>query len=246
MEWYLEPWFWFLMIIAVMFIAVAVQSKFKKTFKIYGATPNSSGKSGAQIAQELLTKNGIDYVKVVSGNKKLGDNFNPTNKTITLSPEVYGSASIAAEAIAAHEVGHAVQWHKSYVGIKVRDFFMPVAKAGSVVAGSTINIAFMIIFFGSLFFGSIPVFSVWMLAIGAVGLAAVALFQIVTLPVEFNASARASKILANNGYTGTENQDANGIKKMLNTAAMTYVVAVMQSLVQIMYLLALIMTMRRN
>lgn len=235
-----QTWIFFLALLGVMILAGVVQANFKKKFKTYGATPNSSGKSGAQIAQEILSKNGITDVKVVQGTKPLGDNFNPTNKTITLSPEVYGSASVAAEAVAAHEVGHAIQWHTSYVGIKVRDFFLPLAQAGGAIAGTAMNIGFIIMFM-SLLFGFYSNIFLWIILVSAIGMGAVALFQLATLPVEFNASKRASVALTEGGYGGVDNQDSSGVKTMLNAAAMTYVVAAISTIVQVLYMVSILL-----
>jgi len=253
MEWYLEPWFWFLMLIVVMIIAGVIQSKFKGTFNKTGAMPNSSGKSGGQIAREILQKNGIDYVQVVAGSQRLGDNFNPMKKVITLSPEVYDSASIAAEAVAAHEVGHAIQWHNSYFAVKIRNFFLPIAQIGGSLSGVLLNVGFMVLFFGSIFVVDTTtnlmddptmIAGMWMLIIAAAGLGAVALFQLITLPVEFNASARAKKQLVDGDYINSS--EKNAVASTLNAAAMTYVVAVVQTLAYIVYILSIVLASRRG
>lgn len=216
------------------FLMVSVQMLFTSKIKRYSAITSNSGKTGAQIAMSILDKNGISNVQIVKGKRTLGDNFNPTNNTITLSPGVYDSTSVAAVAIAAHEVGHAIQWSNNWIGIKIRNIFLIPAQIGSQLGWTS----FMIGMFASLFSYSVSDFSFYLMFIGVVLIVAIALFQLVTLPVEFDASRRALKELSATGALDKKSSEYSGSKSVLTAAAMTYVVGLITTLLTLFRLIA--------
>ena len=227
--WGFDPTYILVLIGAV--ICLVASARVKSTYNKYASYRSMSGMTGAQAAERILHSAGIYDVSVqhVSGN--LTDHYNPSNKTLNLSDSVYGSTSVAAVGVAAHECGHAVQHNTDYVPLKVRSAIVPVANLGSQL-------------FWPLFLIGL-IFSLPMLVKAGIWLFVLALaFQVVTLPVEFDASRRALKMLGADGMI-TETQH-NGVKKVLWAAAMTYVAAVIGSLLQLLRLLVLSGAFRRN
>ena len=203
-----------------------VQYRFKSKFKKYSEIAISSGLSGAEIAKKMLTDHGIYDVEIISVDGQLTDHYNPDNRTVNLSPDVYAGRSIAAAAVAAHECGHAVQHAKAYGWLQFRSAMVPMVGVASNLIQWTLMIGFML-----LLFGGIP----WVLMIGIGALAIVTFFSFVTLPVEFDASRRALAWLQTNKgimQTSVENDQA---KDALWWAAMTYVVAALSSLATLVY-----------
>ena len=203
-----------------------VQYRFKSKFKKYSEIAISSGLSGEEIAKKMLTDHGIYDVEIISVDGQLTDHYNPDNRTVNLSPDVYAGRSIAAAAVAAHECGHAVQHAKAYGWLQFRSAMVPMVGVASNLIQWTLMIGFML-----LLFGGIP----WVLMIGVGALAIVTFFSFVTLPVEFDASRRALAWLQTNKgimQTSVENDQA---KDALWWAAMTYVVAALSSLATLVY-----------
>ena len=219
----------FIILILVVFaLSMVAQSRVQNVFRRYADTPAASGKTGSQIAGELLRAKGT-AARVESVHGHLTDHYNPRTHIVSLSAEVANGASVSAAAIAAHEVAHVLQYEEDYLPIKLRGAILPVAQIGSQ-AGP-------ILVFVGLIFSLTPV-----LALVGVGLYTFAvLFQVATLPVEFNASRRAMKLLADGGYISREQEPQ--AKKMLSAAASTYVLAALASFVT---LLRLIMLSRRR
>jgi hypothetical protein len=218
------------MLLIFIVIAIAsfwVQSKFKSKFRHYSETPLTSGLSGRDIAEKMLHDNGIYDVKILSSEGSLSDHYNPANKTVNLSPEVYSGRSIAAAAVAAHECGHAVQHAKLYSWLQFRSAMVPVVN----IASNLLQYVFMlgIIMLAS---GVGPV--LLMVAFGA--MIVVTLFSVVTLPVEFDASNRAMAWLQSNRGIMQTTVEHGQAKDALWWAAMTYVVAALGSVVQLLYL----------
>lgn len=213
----------FIMIPVIIFSFIC-QIKVKSNFKKFSAVRNSRGMTGADAAYRLLQLNGITDVKIkrIAGN--LTDHYNPKTKEICLSESVFNSASIAAVGVACHEAGHACQHAVGYFPLKIRSAVIPVTKFGS-----TLGIPLVLL---GLFFSFEP-----LIYIGIILYSAVAVFQLVTLPVEFNASKRALQVIdANNFLIGEE---YNGAKKVLTAAALTYVAALASSLATLLRLLLL-------
>lgn len=181
----------------------------------------SSGMTGAQTAQRILDIYGIQNVRIESINSFLGDHYDSRQKVLRLSPKVYNGRSLAALGIAAHEVGHAIQDAKNYGPLVVRNGLVPLASTGSTLS--------MILIMAGLF---IQAFS-WLAIAGVALFGTVVLFQIVNLPVEFNASSRARAILVDHGIVSPMEDKTVG--KVLNAAAMTYVAATLTALAQFLY-----------
>ena len=214
----------YVLIILAFLISALVSAKMNATFSKYSKVRSYCGMTGAQAAQRILSSAGIYDVRIEHVSGKLTDHYDPSNKVLRLSDAVYGNTSIAAIGVAAHECGHAVQHARNYVPLSVRSAIVPVANFGSQLSWP--------LFFAGLIFSFRP-----LLMIGILLFCAALLFQIVTLPVEFNASARALRMLDETGIMGR--QEIRGTKKVLRAAAMTYVAAVIGSLLQLLRLLIL-------
>lgn len=216
-------WTYVVLIPGIIF-ALYAQSKVKMTFPRYSRVASSSGLTGAEVAERLLRRNGINDVRVERIQHTLGDHYDPRGKVLRLSPEVYGSNSLAALGVAAHETGHAIQHQVGYVPLQLRASLVPVAQLGS-------SIAFPLVLIGILFSQD------FLLPIGIIAFAGVVLFQLVTLPVEFNASNRAIALLQGQGIvSGTE---AGHAKKVLDAAALTYLAGALTAVLSLVRLLLL-------
>lgn len=221
----------YVLIILAFLISALVSVKMNATFSKYSKVRSYCGMTGAQAAQRILSSAGIYDVRIEHVSGKLTDHYDPSNKVLRLSDAVYGNTSIAAIGVAAHECGHAVQHARNYVPLSVRSAIVPVANFGSQLSWP--------LFLAGLIFSFRP-----LLMIGILLFCAALLFQIVTLPVEFNASARALRMLDETGIMGK--QEIRGTKKVLRVAAMTYVAAVIGSLLQLLRLLILSGAFRRR
>lgn len=221
----------YVLIILAFLISALVSAKMNATFSKYSKVRSYCGMTGAQAAHRILSSAGIYDVRIEHVSGKLTDHYDPSNKVLRLSDAVYGNTSIAAIGVAAHECGHAVQHAKNYVPLSVRSAIVPVANFGSQLSWP--------LFLAGLIFSFRP-----LLMIGILLFCAALLFQIVTLPVEFNASARALRMLDETGIMGR--QEIRGTKKVLRAAAMTYVAAVIGSLLQLLRLLILSGAFRRR
>ena len=196
----------------------------KRAFKKYSKVPSARGMTGAEAAAELLRGAGITGVRIVPTHGMLSDHYNPINKTLALSEKVYRTNSIAAIGVATHEAGHAIQHARNYAPLWVRSLLVPTASIGS-------GLGYIVMVLGMLFS------STNMVLVGAVLFSAVLLFQIVTLPVEFNASSRAKALVVEQGII--TQQEREGVDKVLNAAAMTYVAAAISTLLTLVYFLLL-------
>lgn len=221
----------YVLIILAFLISALVSAKMNATFSKYSKVRSYCEMTGAQAAQRILSSAGIYDVRIEHVSGKLTDHYDPSNKVLRLSDAVYGNTSIAAIGVAAHECGHAVQHARNYVPLSVRSAIVPVANFGSQLSWP--------LFLAGLIFSFRP-----LLMIGILLFCAALLFQIVTLPVEFNASARALRMLDETGIMGK--QEIRGTKKVLRAAAMTYVAAVIGSLLQLLRLLILSGAFRRR
>lgn len=211
-----------IMFVSLLFMGIGmlVQYRLKSKFAEYGKVPTSSGMSGKEIAEKMLRDNGIYDVTVTSVDGFLSDHYNPLNKTVNLSPDVYAGANVSAAAVAAHECGHAVQHATAYSMLMLRSRLVPAVKISSTLSQWVIIIGLGMLGFG----GGNPT----VLLVGIVLFAITTLFSVITLPVEFDASARALKWLDNSRITtGSEHTKA---KDALKWAALTYVVAALASI----------------
>ena len=212
-------------------ISMGVSYMLKSKFKKYSQTRLSSNLTGAEIAEKMLTDNGIHDVKVISVRGQLTDHYNPVNKTVNLSEGVYSQRNAAAAAVAAHECGHAVQHAKAYSFLKFRSALVPVLSVTSKYMMWVIMAGFFL-----LQFSAIP------LGIGIVLFAFTTLFSFVTLPVEFDASRRALAWIDEKGVVTS--QEHAMAKDALKWAAMTYVVAALGSLAQLLYFVSVFLGRR--
>lgn len=215
-----------ILLIAVMVLSFVVQQKLQSRFKKYSAIRNSSGMTGAQVAEKMLRDNGIYDVKVVSVPGMLTDHFNPQNKTVNLSEGVYNQNSIAAAAVAAHECGHAVQHAVGYAPLRLRSALVPVVNfANMAVQWVLLAGVLMINIFPSLIWLGIALFAM------------TTLFSVVTLPVEVNASARAVGWLESSGVASYDTKPM--AVDALKWAAYTYVIAAIGSIATLLYYISI-------
>ena len=221
---YFDPTY--LLVIIGALVSLAASARVKSTFSKYSGMRSRSNMTGAQAAQRVLNSAGIYDVRIqhVAGN--LTDHYDPRNKPLNLSDSVYGSASVAAVGVAAHECGHAIQHQQGYSPLNIRSMLVPAANFGSAAA-------WPLIILGMIFGGAGSVFC----QIGIVFFCAAVLFQLVTLPVEFNASSRAVRILGDTGILSE--QELPYTKKVLKAAALTYVAGAAAAILQLLRLLIL-------
>lgn len=216
------------LVVPSLLIALWAQFKVKSTFNKYNQYKTSRGNTAAMVARQILDRNGLQNVAIERVAGSLSDHFDPRKNVIRLSDSVYNSTSVGAIGVAAHEVGHAVQYATKYAPIKIRAALIPVTNIGSTLA---LPIVFLGILMGNDFLSMA----------GIILFSAVVLFQLVTLPVEFNASSRAIKTLDEDMLL--EGDELKGAKKVLSAAALTYVAAL---IVAIANLLRLILLRNRN
>lgn len=213
--------------IGFMIISFAVSSKLKSKFKKYSQIPLTANLTGAQVAEAMLRDHGITDARVVSVEGRLTDHYNPADRTVNLSPDVYHGRSAAAVAVAAHECGHAVQHATAYSMLEFRSAMVPVQNA----SGKILNIVVLLSIFGGALLANLPYAFIGILIVGTYSV--LTLFSVVTLPVEFDASKRALAWIDKRGIvTSTEYDMA---KDALKWAAMTYIVAALASIVTLLY-----------
>lgn len=205
------------------------QFRVKRTFGHYSDVPITHGLTGATIAQRILAVNGIRDVRIEPVQGFLSDHYDPRTKTLRLSPEVYGGHSIAAAGVAAHEVGHAIQHARGYAWLRMRSALVPVMSITSTLAMPLLMIGFLLMATGMLGLGQLA------MQAGAILFAGVVVFQLVTLPVEFDASRRALVAIREGGLVSGPEQE--GAREVLNAAALTYVAAAVSSLLTLIYFL---------
>ena len=222
---------YWILLIGIALISYLVQANLKNKFEKYSKMPLANGMTGRDVAIKMLHDNGIYDVKVTSTPGMLTDHYNPANKTVNLSEGVYGSNSVAAAAVAAHECGHAVQHARAYAPLKMRSALVPVVQLSS-------SIVSWVLLAGILMVQSMP----QILLAGIVLFAATTLFSFITLPVEINASKRALVWMSNAGITNVFNHKA--AESALKSAAYTYVVAALSSLATLIYYVSIYMNRR--
>ena len=226
MFWY--DYYYLILVVPALIIAGIAQINVKKTYNTMARVANKKRLTGAQAAAMVLSHYGINNVRIELGQGKLSDHYDPRSNVIRLSPEVYSGVSIASVGIACHEAGHAAQHAQNYIPIKVRNAILPVANIGSTVG-------FYLAIFGYFLGYGI------LIDIGIILFASVTVFQLVTLPIEFNASRRAISVISER--TMLYEDEVPMAKKVLFAAAMTYVASL---LVSVMSLLRLILRTRNR
>jgi Zn-dependent membrane protease YugP len=220
---YLDPTYVLVLIGAI--LCLLAQAKVKSTYNKYAKVRSRSGMTGAQAAQKILNLSGIYDVQIEHISGQLTDHYDPSAKVLRLSDSVYGSYSVAAIGVAAHECGHAVQHQKGYAPLKLRSALVPAANIGSkagipiILLGALLGMNQVLIQIG-----------IWVFALAV-------LFQIVTLPVEFNASSRALAMLGNYGMM--ERDEVKDCRNVLKAAALTYVAAAASAILQLLRLVLL-------
>jgi len=207
-------------------ISIGASMLVKSTFARYTQVSSRQGITGAQIAQRILQDSDIHDVTIEPISGSLTDHYDPISKTLRLSEDVYGSSSLAACGVAAHEVGHAIQHAQNYAPLKFRSAWVPVASMGGNISIVIIFLAFMLGGIGSTLGGMVAIIGVGLFATTTV-------FTAITLPVEFDASKRALRCLEHGGYLS--NEELGGAKKVLDAAALTYVAAFLSSLLTLLY-----------
>lgn len=220
---YFDPTYILIIIAAI--ISLIAQWRVNSAFSKYSRVASMSGMTGAQAARMILQSNGINDVSVQRISGKLTDHYNPSTKVLNLSESVYGSISVAAIGVAAHECGHAIQHARGYFPLSLRTALVPVANIGSQLSW-----VFIIV-------GAILSFNQTLITIGIIMFSAAVLFQLVTLPVEFNASARALEQLESNGILYRD--EVSQTRKVLSAAALTYVAAAATAILQLLRLIIL-------
>jgi uncharacterized protein len=212
----------------LLIIPIWASSRVKKAYNKYSQVRNSADMTGAEVARKILDDNGLFDVRIEEVKGQLSDHYDPRAKTVRLSSENYHRPSVAGAAVAAHEVGHAIQDAESYSFLNFRSALAPVASLGS-------NASFFFLIAGLIFSISNLVF------VGIIFMAAAVLFQLVTLPVEFNASNRAMEQMVSSGII--RNNEERETKKVLNAAAMTYVAGALVALLELVRFVLMFMNM---
>ena len=224
MFYYYFDWTYILVLIGVV-ICMMASGRVNSVFSRYSRMRSHSGMTGREAAERILRRNGIYDVRVIHIPGNLTDHYNPGNKTLELSDTVYNSSSVAAVGVAAHECGHAVQHSVGYAPLTIRGALVPVANFGSAISWPLILI-------GLLINGQM---SALLINLGILLFSAAVLFQIVTLPVEFNASGRAVKALESSGMLYPD--EISAVKKVLGAAALTYVAGAASMILQLLRLM---------
>ncbi|MGM9924917.1 MAG: zinc metallopeptidase [Bacillus sp. (in: firmicutes)] len=217
--------------IIIMAVPILVQLYLKRTYSKYLAVPASSGLTGAQAARKVLDENGLYNVSVEEVHGQLSDHYDPRDKVVRLSSDNFHGHSIAAISVASHEVGHAIQDQVDYGPLRLRHSLVPIANIGS-------NMSFFVILAGML------LQSANLILLGVILMAAAVAFQVVTLPVEFNASSRARTQMVNLGLI--RNEEESGAGKVLNAAAMTYVAATVIAVLELLRFVLMFLGMRSD
>ena len=219
----LDPWY-FLFILPGFLLSLWAQSKVKGNFAKYSAVRNGAGLTGAQTSRRILDNEGLNAIPIEQVQGSLTDHYDPRTRVLRLSQPVYGSESVSAMAVAAHEAGHAIQQKVGYAPLKFRSAIVPLASIGS-------QLGFLLLILGI-------IIGITGLAWAGVALFALStVFALVTLPVEFDASRRAKQSLKSLGLTGPD--DAAAVDKVLDAAAWTYVAAFLTSALSLLYYMRL-------
>ncbi|MFN2274387.1 MAG: zinc metallopeptidase [Anaerolineales bacterium] len=215
---------YFLFMVPAFILVMLAQWYVNSTFKKWSQVPNYMGLTGQEAARRLINYGGLAGVQIDSVPTRLGDNYDPRDKVLRLSPGVAQGQSIAAIAVAAHEIGHAIQDKNDYAPLRMRAALVPAVNIGS-------SLGFIMIFLGLILGGTLGTQIAWV-GVAAFGLGAV--FALATLPVELNASSRARKLLAETGIIHTE-EERSGVHAVLRAAAFTYVAALAAAVLQLLY-----------
>lgn len=221
---FLPDRYYILLVIPAMLIALLAQMNVKSTFAKYSRVRTLEGLTGAQAARRILDANGLSHIRIEPVQGNLTDHYDPSAKVVRLSQNVYGSATVAAVGVAAHETGHAIQHSVEYVPLQFRNAIIPITNIGSQLSIPMVLLGYVM--------GFQPLVS-----IGILLFSLATVFQLITLPVEFNASQRALKTLDSYGMVNA--QEHTGVKRVLTAAALTYVAALIVSVANLLRLILL-------
>ena len=224
---YFDP-IYFIFVGPALLLSMYASFKVKSAFNKYSKIATASGLTGAQAAGNMLRSEGVTNVEIEPTKGFLSDHYDPRTKTLRLSPDVYSGRSVSSVGVAAHEAGHALQHAGGYAPLKLRSAIVPAASLGSKLAWPLLIIGGIIMYTGS-------VFGLVMVKIGIIFFSVAVGFQLITLPVEFNASKRALNALSSSGMLMEE--EVSGARKVLNAAALTYVAAAATAVLQLLYFL---------
>lgn len=228
---FLPDYYYIILVLPAVILSLIAQAKVKSTYGKMAKVLNGRGITGAVAAQRVLSFYGINGVRIEQVSGQLSDHYDPRGNVIRLSQQVYSSSSVASVGIACHEAGHAAQHAQNYVPIKVRNAILPFANIGSTM-GITLAFIGLILNFGIL------------IDIGIILFACVVLFQLVTLPIEFNASRRAMQVISETGMLDEE--ESRGARKVLTAAAMTYVASLLVAVASLLRLILRFNSRRRR
>lgn len=228
--------YYFILIVPALIFSIWASARVNSTFERYSKTLSSRGVTGREAAEAVLRQNGIHDVRIEQVSGKLTDHYDPRTKVIRLFDSVYNSSSVAAIGVAAHEAGHAAQHNESYVPLTIRNAIIPVTNIGSRLAVPLIILGLFLSYYGEKFLA--------IAYIGVIAFSLSTLFQLLTLPTEFNASSRAIEAIVSGGIL--DSNEIKGTKKVLSAAALTYVAALAVSLMQLLRLLIIVNNRRRR
>jgi len=220
-------WFWdptMIIVLPAILLALYAQLRVRSTYARYSQVPVSTGLTGAAAAQEILRRNGLANVQIERIDGMLSDHYDPRTRTLSLSSDVYGGASVAAVGVAAHETGHAIQHAREYAPLALRSAMVPTVQFGSWLAWP-------------IFLLGLWIHSGTMLQLGILIFSAAVAFTVVTLPVEFDASARALRALREEGLVTAD--ELRGVRSVLTAAALTYVAAAATAILELVRMLLL-------
>ncbi|MGM9637013.1 MAG: zinc metallopeptidase [Eubacteriales bacterium] len=230
MPFFYMDWLYILLVLPAVIFAMIAGVKVNSTFNRYSEQISRRGITGREAAERILASNGLSHIRIERINGKLTDHYDPRAEVIRLSPDVYNGTSTAAIGVAAHEVGHAIQKSENYAPLRIRNAIIPITNVGSKLALPLILLGLILTSVGSQF--------IWIAYAGVICFGLSTLFQLVTLPTEFDASRRAMRCLESYGIL--DEDELQGSRKVLTAAAMTYVAALAVSLMQLLRLLIIV------
>ncbi len=229
-------WLYIILVLPAVILSLWASARVNSTFKKYSAVHNRAGLTGAEVARRILYENGLYDVKIEQTHGHLTDHYDPRTNTVRLSESTYNSTSSSAIGVSAHEVGHAIQHATGYVPLKIRNAIVPATNIGARLSMPLILLGILLSAFGEIF--------AWIAYAGVACFSLCLVFQLLTLPTEFNASRRALKAIGEGGYLTSE--ETAGAKRVLKAAAMTYVGALAVTLAQLLRLVLIVARLGGN
>ena len=235
MFFYLD-WTYIILVLPAVILSIWASARVNSTFNKYSRVSNMAGLTGAEVARRILYENGLYDVRIEMTHGHLSDHYDPRTNVVRLSESTYNNTSSAAIGVAAHEVGHAIQHATNYAPLKMRNAIIPITNIGSKLSIPLILIGILLSAFGSIF--------AYVAYAGVACFSLCAIFQLLTLPTEFNASKRALKAIEDGGFLTDE--ETVGAKRVLSAAAMTYVAALAVTVAQLLRLILLVSSLNGN